>query len=63
MLPKKLLKTIHQTTREVIQNRQEELKKKVKDTQTQDKFGNKKRSPFLDTLIRGKINGKSLTVE
>lgn len=56
-----MLKTLHGTTKSVIKNRREELMK-IKGNQTsEDDFGKKKRSPFLDTLIQSTINGKPLS--
>lgn len=58
-----LLRTLHGTTERVIKNRRKELDRlnesNVNDAV--DDFGLKKRTPFLDTLIRGTINGVPLS--
>lgn len=58
-----ILKLLHRTTINVIQKRKEELLKKQISISSEDETGRKKRSPFLDNLILGSINGESLSDE
>lgn len=58
---RKILKLLHQTTTSVIKRRKEELLRNKNPVSSSDETGRKRRSPFLDNLIQGTINGVPLS--
>lgn len=58
---KRAVRILHDFTTKVIRNRREQLKNVNDEIAEGNDFGIKKRSPFLDTLIKGTINGKPLS--